>query len=732
MPSLTRSLLFVSIVLVCAPALAGPTRNFRLTSYKDFDEGEAKGTLLTSGGDVLPGVDAQRAEIAELLAYSALRVDDTVYVGTGDQGAIWAARNKDKPRKIAKLDGVLVSALASAKGGHLFAAVTPGGKIFIVDKLGEKDARVRELVKLDAEHVWALVWDEEKKVLYAATGPNGKLFAIDVSDLEKPSAKARVIWSSGDKHLLSMVRGEDGSLLVGSADQAILYRVKPQSGAAEVRVLHDFEGDEVRAIVRDKGVTYVAVNDFKGQGLPMLSALASKSSRAPAPAAGGSASGGTGAALGAALGGGLGSLGAMSMPASRERKGKGAVYRVDDDGRTEQLHALSDGYFTALARDAEGTLWEAAGSNGRVYQVRSEGANRTIATALDLPERQVLFLDLRPGDPVLGTGDAAALYHLSASPKDAVYISKALDSAFFARWGKIRYAGSGVELSTRSGNTQKPDATWSAWQTLGGTELRSDGGAGRVQSPSGRFVQVKARLASAKSVLHELTAYYLPQNQRARVTEIIVGEEPSTTRKLLSLQRSPRGHSSVIKLKWKTENPDEDELAYRVSFREEADPSWHLIGGPDPLTKAEVEWNTEPLPDGNYLLRVIASDERANAKEDALEHTLVSSPVLVDNRKPEVGPIDVSFPSVAKGQAIVGVVNGTAKDLASPITELAYSLDGGDWSPVAPKDGVFDDLEEAFTMKLPSSIASGSHTLAVRAVDSAENIGAAQINFRVK
>src|SRR5262249_44222754 len=160
---------------------------------------------------------------------------------------------------------------------------------------------------------------------------------------------------------------------------------------------------------------------------------------------------------------------------------------------------------------------------------------------------------------------------------------------------------------TRSGNTQKPDATWSAWQTLGSPENKADGGSGRVQSPSGRFVQLKARLTGPKSVLRDATLYFVAQNQRARIAEIQTGDEPAASRKLVSLQRSPRAHSSLVRLRWKIENPDDDELVYRASFREESDPSWHAIGGPDPLAKAEVEWNTEPLPDGMYLVRVTAS-----------------------------------------------------------------------------------------------------------------------------
>ncbi|MEO6950641.1 MAG: hypothetical protein ABI321_02430 [Polyangia bacterium] len=707
-----RALLLV-LLAIPTPTLAGPTRVFRVTTYKEFDEGEARGTQIDSVGEVRTGVDSARVDLGELLAYSSARVDGTLYIGTGDQADVWAQRGKDRPRKIAKLDGVLVAALARAKGGRLFASTLPSGKIFVIDELGEKVPRVRELAKLDAEHVWALSWDEEKHTLYAATGPAGKLFALDV-DLDRGTAKPRLLWSSGEKQLLSMVRAEDGSLLVGSADSAILYRVTPHGNGADVRVVHDFDGDEVRAIWRDRASTYVAVNDFKGAGLPMLSALSSKSARTPAQAASGQSAS---SSLGVSL--------SLSLPASRDRKGKGAVYRVDDDGRLEELHSLSDGYFTALAKDADGTLWAASGSNGRVYQLR---ADHTVATVLDLPERQVLFLDLG-GAPVLGTGDAAALYHLGGTPKEALYLSKVLDAQFTARWGRVCALGTGVELSTRSGNTQKPDATWTSWQPLEKPETRTDEASGRVQSPTGRFLQVRCKL-SPKGVLRELDAYYLPQNQRPRVTEITTGDDGKSTRKklvTLEPQISVRAHSSIVPLRWKTENPDEDELVYRVYFREENDPNWRLLGGPSPLTKAEYDWSTEGLPDGRYLVRVVASDERANPREVALDSALTSSPILVDNRKPEILGLEVVYPKGQGAQA-----TGRVKDLSSRVTELAWALDGGEWQVLGSKDGLLDDLEEAFSLKLPTGLASGNHTIAIRAADSTDNVGAAQLVFKTR
>jgi len=103
----------------------------------------------------------------------------------------------------------------------------------------------------------------------------------------------------------------------------------------------------------------------------------------------------------------------------------------------------------------------------------------------------------------------------------------------------------------------------------------------------------------------------------------------------------------------------------------------------------------------------------------ALDTTFTSSPILVDNRKPEVVGLTVKYP----------VVTGRARDDQSPLVALEYSVDGGDWQILSAADGICDDLVEAFTIKLPP-LAPGPHAVAVRAWDSADNVGAASISLR--
>ena len=58
----------------------------------------------------------------------------------------------------------------------------------------------------------------------------------------------------------------------------------------------------------------------------------------------------------------------------------------------------------------------------------------------------------------------------------------------------------------------------------------------------------------------------------------------------------------------------------------------------------------------------------SNPKEEALEHAYTSTPFLVDNRKPELSAIKVTYPTA----------QGRAQDSFSAVSELAYSVDGGE------------------------------------------------------
>jgi hypothetical protein len=695
---------FLAGTLSPPPARAASTKWFRQSTAKEFEEGEAEGSMILASGEVVPGMRSSQVPVdAAFVWCSALSRDGQVaYFGTGDEGKIFAVDTKggsERARRVADLDAAWVTALAVRPDGTLLAGTTPGGRVYSIDP---KTGASRELATLPADHVWTLVYDDKRGVTYAGTGSPGKIFAIE----EKGGrGRAREVWDSHDKHIVSLMQADDRHLLAGTSEEAILYRVS-LDGRAEA--LQDFEAEEVRALARSGDALYVAVNDFEHASGPTP----------PGPPAA------KGTRITVAPSGSPSSAGALPRPGTR--KSKAALYRLERDGRIEQVFSIADGYFTSvLVEGNEGTggggdVYVATGTQGRVYRVRPD---RTAALAIDLPERQALTLVRAGGSFLVGTGDVGAVYRARlASAGEATYLSRVLDADYPARWGLLRWHGSrDVSFETRSGNTAKPDGSWSAFQRLEAPHATSQGGAGKLTSPPSRYVQYRATLGSgaADSRLGEVTLFYLPQNQRARVTELSLADAPGSTPPATGGTAAARAHSPVLKLRWKVENPDGDELAYRLAFREEHDAVWRPLGGPDALSKPEYDWNTEGLPDGTYTVRVVTSDERAQPRDRALESTFTSQPLLVDNRKPEVIGLVARYP----------FVSGRARDGESPITALEFSVDGGEWRELSPADGLCDDLVETFTLRLPA-LAPGPHAVTVRAWDSGDNVGAAATTVR--
>jgi hypothetical protein len=503
--------------------------------------------------------------------------------------------------------------------------------------------------------------------------------------------------------VVTLLGAADGRLLAGTSEEAILYRVS-LDGRAEA--LHDFEAEEVRAIARSRDALYVAVNDFE------------KSAGAATPPPGPPPAKGTKITLSTA--GAPSSAG--SLPRPGQRKAKAAIYRLEPDGRIEQIFSLADGYFTSLVLDDDGGAYVATGTHGKVYRILPD---RSVTLAIDLPERQALSL-VRSGTSFLvGTGDVGGIYRAHpSSGTDATYLSKVLDAEYPARWGMLRWHGAkGLSIETRAGNTAKPDASWTGWKRLERLQVGGDGGAGHVSSPPARYLQYRVALGGPAGRLRDVSVHYVPQNQRARVTELTLADAPTsgvaTAAAASSSAGAARVHSPVLKLRWKVENPDGDDLSYRLAFREDNEVVWRALGGPEPLTKPEYDWNTESIPDGMYVVRVTTTDEKANPKERSLDSVFFSRPLLIDNRKPEVVGMEVRYPHVA----------GRARDGGGNITQIEYAVDGGDWQLVAPTDGIFDDLVEPFSFRLPA-LSPGAHALTVRAWDSADNVGVAQTTVR--
>jgi outer membrane protein assembly factor BamB len=642
---------------LAAPALWGSraaavgTRSFEIDSAAHFAAGELEGTTVLSHGSLAVGREVRRVAVENTpLVYSMARAaDGSVYLGTGNDGRILRLRG-DRLEEVAATGQLLVASLALDTDGTLYAGTLPEGRIFAV----APDGAMRELARLEeAEHVWALVM--HGNALLAATGPHGRVYSVD------RRGHAEVYFQSNASHVMSLARDADGAVYAGTSDDALLLRLL---GPGRAEVVFDFPGDEVTAIAARNGTLAVAVNEF------------------PAPPRVGAATDG--------------------IP-NRPGAGKGRLYVVSPEGRSERVYAQDDGHFTSVQLDADGTVYAGVGKDGRVLRV---AADRTSSVLVDVEERQVLAIDMLGADPVVVTGDSGAVYHVTDRPAATpVWTSRVLDASFNARFGQLDWRGQGgVRFMTRTGNSSEADETWSAWSA-------AISAPGPVRSPGARYIQVRAELTAPTSAVHAITVHYLPQNQRAAVLDISLKARPAS-----------RGASSRYELEWQVDNPDSDALRYRLRFRAEDQTVWRDMFREDVVhTDANYAWETAALPDGYYIVEVEASDEPANPRELRLTSRAVSEPIRVDNHAPVIEQLQLQGARVS----------GRAVDTLGPVARLELAVDGGPFRDIFPVDHLLDTAVERFEVDL-TDLEPGTHVVAVRATDASGNAVTAEVEHSAR
>jgi hypothetical protein len=159
-------------------------------------------------------------------------------------------------------------------------------------------------------------------------------------------------------------------------------------------------------------------------------------------------------------------------------------------------------------------------------------------------------------------------------------------------------------------------------------------------------------------------------------------------------------------------------LVYDLAFRGEGEDRWTLLRRNFHDTSLAVDGDS--LADGRYFFKVTASDRESNPPGLAKEAELVSSPVLIDNTPPVIHVQSSTRNGTAADVAF------DAQDTASVLRRAEWSLDAGEWLPVAPLDGILDSRTEQFRLQV-GNIPAGEHVLVLRVADSGGNTAVAKV-----
>jgi hypothetical protein len=389
---------------------------------------------------------------------------------------------------------------------------------------------------------------------------------------------------------------------------------------------------------------------------------------------------------------------------------------------------------------ADGQLYFGTDQSGRIYRLSQD---RKLTLLAQTNESEAVRLLSWNGAVLAATANMGRIYRLGPAADKGVYESPVFDAGSIARWGKLRWQSAGtVEFRTRSGNSLRPDETWSDWSAP------SSASVAQIASPNARYLQFEATLHGPGTHVDNVSAAYLPQNNPPVVRSITVLTQPApaATVKInqstntssaatvpysitvtdsgdatvpvastgTPTQTLSRASAQQLVISWQADDPDGDKLVYQIDFRGDGEHEWKLL-------KKNLHDNTctidgDALADGRYLFRVTASDREANAAGTAKEAELVSSPVLIDNTPPVIRIRTASRTAI----------EFEAEDNASALRRAEWSFDAGPWTPLAPVDGIMDSLTEQFRFT-PADVPPGEHVVVIRVVDSGNNTALAKV-----
>jgi hypothetical protein len=627
-----------------------------------------------------------------------------------------------------------VHAIALAPGGGIYVGTSPDGKIYKVDGQG----RATTLFDPADRYIWSLAVDRGGNI-YAATGDKGVIYKIT------PDGKGEPFYQTRATHAIALAFDSQGRLLAGTESPGRVFQIDP---SGKPFVLLDSNYNEIHQLRVDaQGVIYAAA--IRGRGTASTTSAQpdqSSDSGSPAPIPTVTTEV-TAIAIVDSSSVSSSMSGGSQTPPTPRGPGAGAVFRILPDGSSDLIWESREDTPYDIAFESNGTLLVATGNKGKIYRLAGDPIQPTLVTRANA--EQVTNLGTgRDGRVVFSTSNPGKVFRLSADRAErGTYTSDVRDATTVAAWGALKWqaavpAGTKVEISTRSGNTRTPDDTWSDWSPAYSTPAGS-----AITSPRARYLQWRAIFTGARGeapLLTSVTAAYLPRNLRPRVTSItihppgtvfqrpfptdpeIAGFEGDTPDRRAAAQAqgstgsgSPnigrRGYEKgLLTFVWRAEDDNRDELAYDVQYRREGETAWKLLkrGVTDPI----LVWDTTSVPNGRYILRIVASDAPSNSPATALTGAMESTAFEIDNAPPA---ITVTAVRREGGRTVIAF---DVRDDQSAVQKADYSLDGNRWQTIYPKDGIADSRFEQFELVLDGDTARG---VIVRATDALNNVSSA-------
>jgi sugar lactone lactonase YvrE len=690
----------------------GQTRTWTQSGQADFVLGPFNHLSLRRDGQLTPAPEFKERFDSSSAYLWALAQDSQgmLYTGGGPGAKLYRVTPSGQSAMIAELDALEIHAIVIDKKDQVFVATSPDGKIFKIGGAGKPAV----FYDPKAKYIWALALNNAGD-LFVATGDQGEIHRVT------PDGKGSVFFRTEETHARSLAVDAHGNLIAGTEPGGLVLRITP---AGEGFVLHQMSKKEVTALaVARDGSIYAAAVGTK-QATPGLTAPPVQTVQptlSPAP----------------------GAVAITMRPAAAPPptfapagaagvSGGSEIARIAPDGYPRRIWTHAQDVVYALAVDGSSRVLAGTGNKGVIHRLDSERLSTQLVNA---SPTQVTSLVAGTGGAIYAaSGNPGKLFQLGpAIEKQGSIESEVFDANIFSTWGRLTVSGEGtITVAARSGNLDRPQKNWSAW---------SEAANARIGSPAARFLQWKATLSNG-AVLREVETAYLEKNTAPRVDAIestpanyrypaassTLTLTPSQNLTLPPMGKKPSSPSvslggdggsnnlnpakGYIGARWTASDDNGDPLVYTVHIRGVKELEWKLLA--EKLRERHLSWDSTSFPDGDYLVRVTASDQPGNAKGEALSGQLESDPFTIDNTPPRITGLTAS-----RGQTGLRV-QWKASDALNVIEKAEYSLDGGEWTIVSPVSRVSDSKDLDYDLTLDSA-GPGEHTIAVRVQDAYAN-----------
>jgi sugar lactone lactonase YvrE len=720
------------LVVLVAPVLGGQPTVWETSGRAELLKGDARGVSISDTGVLMLSPKLTEVFNTQQTYVWSTTIDNqgNVFLGTGHDGKLFRVTPDGKGALLYDAPELDVTALAVARDGSLFAGTSPDGKVYRVTPDGKAEVYFDPADK----YIWSLAVTADG-ALVIGTGDNGKIYKVS-SPGAKPESSLLV--STNQTHVISLAVTAQGDVIAGTDSGGLVLRISP---AGKTFALFDTQLREIHALAPapDGSIYALALGE---------AAAPSRPASAPPPTA--QPSEGTNPSTSVTITS-IDETGAplQAQPtATRSRNdvsnARSAVFRIMPDGANDVVWSSTTVTAFSIVPGLEpGRVLIGTADKGRIYSVTNDGGDTLL---LQSPEGQISSMVVKNNQIYAASSNQGKLFRFGTElVNEGSYESPVRDAKLTAAWGRVWWRGTGdVELQTRSGNGERPDATWSEWSPV---YKNPDGN--QIGSPKARFIQWRAtvRSTNASTVpawIEDVSVAYLPRNVAPEVLAITALPIGVGLQQMAQVAIDPNVESSGLdpsvfgpvaqvpprrfyqrgarSFQWQTEDRNGDTLEYSIYYRALNEQTFRLLK--DKLRDNFYTIDGATLADGRYVIKVVASDAPDNPVGQKLTGERLSEPVDIDNTPPVVKV--VGQPQV--GRDAVKVVF-SVDDVTGKVRKADVSIDGASWLPVFPDDGIADSGHEVYSVDLPL-LAAGEHSIALRSFDGSGNVGTMSVTVK--